>query len=417
MRVWLDVPGSIKIRSYRGGRDLTRLGVVYCMLLCLTWALLASSVWGQAAPEKSTPAPALNQYKAAVTADKVRVRSGPGTNYYECGQLNKGDTVQVKGSQAGWSRIVPPPGSFSWIAMKYISINADAPSIGILTGDGIVVYAGSDYEEPMHSVTKQVTLKRGAKVTLLNEEKDGYFKIVPPAGSDLWVSSQYLKRAAPAPKPAISTPPGAATSGTPQTPQGQETNVTSSQVKPVSPESELLQQYKKLLEEIETEKAKPLAEQDYASLKKAFTEMAAKKEEAREIAGFADVWLKRIALYEFGINVARQLAQQQKQLDQANTRIQKAKSQRLAGLKNMGRYAVTGTLRPSSVYGVDSAAKRYRIVGDKGKTRCYVEPVGAAVGADMTPYFGKKVGLVGTIKAHPAAGGALVEFTAIETLE
>ncbi len=51
------------------------------------------------------------------------------------------------------------------------------------------------------------------------------------------------------------------------------------------------------------------------------------------------------------------------------------------------------------------------------KYRCYVKPVGAASGSDMKPYFGHKVGLIGTIKAHPAAGGALVEFTGVTKLD
>jgi len=129
------------------------------------------------------------------------------------------------------------------------------------------------------------------------------------------------------------------------------------------------------------------------------------------------MWIERIELYEFGIAVAQKLEQQDRQFKLAISKIQKAKSQSLAGIKKLGRYAVIGVLRPSSVYGGDSPEKRYRIMDDKGKTRCYVKPVGVAVGTDMTPYFGQKVGLIGTIKAHPAAGGALVEFTHIEKLE
>ena len=67
--------------------------------------------------------------------------------------------------------------------------------------------------------------------------------------------------------------------------------------------------------------------------------------------------------------------------------------------------------------GVNAQEKRYRILDAKGKTMCYVKPVGAAKAVDMTPYYGKKVGLVGQIKAHPAAAGALVEFTAVTLLD
>jgi hypothetical protein len=267
----------------------------------------------------------------------------------------------------------------------------------------------------MHSTTEQVTLKRGAKVTLLNEEKDGYFKIVPPKGSDLWVSSNYLKREAPKPQTPVSTPPSAAETVKPVQTDTEETTDVPKPPTPATLESELLKQYNKLLEDIKTEKAKPLAEQDYASIKKALADIVAKPEAGR-IALAAGTWGKRIELFEFGIGVAKQLKQQDQQLESANNKIETAKYQRLAGLEKLGRYAVIGILRPSSVYGTDSSVKRYRIVDEKGKTRCYVKPVGAATGIDMTPFFGQKVGLVGTIKAHPAAGGALVEFTGVRKL-
>lgn len=415
MRARTVIPGNKSNGAYRDSMVLSRSKIHFGVIVCLTLALWMCAAAAQT-PEKPVMPEDPPHYKATVIGDKVNVRSGAGTNYYECGQLNTGDTVEVKGTQAGWSRIVPPPGSFSWIAMKYISINGDEPTVGILTGDGIWVYAGSDYEEPMHSTSKQVSLKRGAKVTLLNEEKDGYFKIVPPQGSDLWVSSQFLKREVPKPEPAVTAASGTESTVKPGVPGTEDTGVASDAEKVASPEVELLKLYGKLQEDIKTEKAKPLAEQDYTSVKKAMAEIAQNKE-AGKVARFAEVWVQRIELFEFGITVAKQLEQQEEQLDQANTRIQNAKSQKLAGIQDFGRFAVTGILRPSSVYGVNAQERRYRILDAKGKTVCYVKPVGAAKAIDMTPYYGKKVGLVGKIKAHPAAAGALVEFTAFTQLD
>ena len=414
MRPRTDFPGNKNTGAHGDSMVLPHSKFGFVVAVCLSLALWVSSAGAQT-PEEPVVPEASPHYKGTITGDKVRVRSGPGTNHYECGLLNTGDTVVVKGTQAGWSRIVPPPGSFSWIAMKYISINGDEPTVGILTGDGVVVYAGSDYEEPMHSVIKQVTLKRGDKVTLLNEEKDGYFKIVPPQGSDLWVSSQYVEREAPKPEPAVTTTPGTEATVKPGTADAGDTNTTADAATP-SPEVELLKQYNKLQEDIKVEKAKPLAEQDYTSIKKALTEIAQNKE-AGKVARFAEVWIQRIELFEFGVTVSKQLEQQDKQLQLASTRIQNAKSQKLAGIQDFGRFAVTGILKPSSVYGVNAAEKRYRIMDAKGKTRCYVKPVGAAKAIDMKPYYGKKVGLVGRIKAHPAAAGALVEFTAVTQLD
>ena len=136
-------------------------------------------------------------YIAEITANDVYVRSGPGTNYYSCGKLNQAEKVIVVGSKFSWSQVVPPAGSFSWISQQYVSIDSNKPDIGTVTGNKVRVYAGSDYKEPIHSTTMQQKLDEGHKVTLLGEEKDGYYKIAPPKGVYLWVSTQYTRAIAP----------------------------------------------------------------------------------------------------------------------------------------------------------------------------------------------------------------------------
>jgi uncharacterized protein YgiM (DUF1202 family) len=132
-------------------------------------------------------------YIAEITEDNVNIRSGPGTNYYHCGKLNTGDRVKVVASKHSWSHIVPPDGSFSWISKQYISIEPNNPRIGVVTGEAVRVYAGSDFLKPMHSTTEQLELNKGDKVELMGEEMDDYYKIVPPTGAYLWVLTQYTK--------------------------------------------------------------------------------------------------------------------------------------------------------------------------------------------------------------------------------
>ena len=76
--------------------------------------------------------------------------------------------------------------------------------MGVVTGDNVGVYTGSDTEEAKYSTSKQVVLGRGQTVKLLGEEKDDYYKIAPPQGAYLWVSSQFLQ---PVDKPLAKTPP------------------------------------------------------------------------------------------------------------------------------------------------------------------------------------------------------------------
>ncbi|MHC4284039.1 MAG: SH3 domain-containing protein [Planctomycetota bacterium] len=132
-------------------------------------------------------------YTAEVTEDNAPIRCGSGTHFYICGKLKKGDKVKVVSSQFNWSRIVPPPGSFSWISMRYVSIDPDDPTTGIVTAEDIRVYAGSETREPIHSETLQLKLNRGDEVKLIETQTRDYFKIVPPVGAYLWVSTKYTK--------------------------------------------------------------------------------------------------------------------------------------------------------------------------------------------------------------------------------
>ncbi|MCF7973844.1 MAG: hypothetical protein K9N55_08520 [Phycisphaerae bacterium] len=356
-------------------------------------------------------------YKAEVTGQDVNIRAGSGRQTYECGRLNVGDTVEVIGEEEGWAKIVPPPGSFSWIAMQYIAINFEEPTFGTVTGKGILVYAGSDYREPSSSNVVQATLNRGDKVQLKAEEKDGYFKIHPPKGSCLWVSTRYLKQIT---DPMIQSPiiiPNPAelpedinepivTVVSPKDPNANQ-NILS--------ESSLLKQYYEIQAKIKAELAKPIAEQNYAEIKKSLTELSARKDTLRA-ARYAEFTLKKIQGYELAISVSQQIAVQDQQLAQTKTKIEKALSERIAQIQNLGKFAVIGILTKSSVFEGTAGMQRFRILDDNGKTICYVKPVGVAETKDMEAYFGKKVGLVGTIKAYPNSGGALVEFTEIELI-
>ena len=99
-----------------------------------------------AAPAAAELAPVTQPFVAQVTGDKVYVRSGPGTSYYELGQLSKGDLVYVVGTKSGWYQILPPNGTFCLIAKEFVEVDAAggaAPSSGTVKGDYINVRAGT----------------------------------------------------------------------------------------------------------------------------------------------------------------------------------------------------------------------------------------------------------------------------------
>jgi len=359
-------------------------------------------------PVTMAPLETPETYVADVVGNDVRIRSGPGTNFYHCGKLYKGDRVQVVEAQNGWSCIVPPPGCFSWIAMQYVSINLDNPTLGIVTGNNVGVYAGSDYVEPMHSVSKQVVLGQGQLVKLLSEEKGDYYKIAPPDGAYLWVSSQFLQAGrVPMETEPVEIAGAGEEEGTPTPPVEID----------MRGESELLDEYYALSKLVKEQQQKPMAEQDYAEIKENLTKLAANTAAGRA-ARYAEFTLKQVERFELACTVAKEIKLQNQELEQTTSKISEARAARLAQIDNMGKFAVIGKLESSSLYGsAAGGVKRYRILDDSGKTICYVAPTGAAVGKDLSDLIGRKVGLVGEIRPHQATARAFIDFTEIVPMD
>jgi uncharacterized protein YgiM (DUF1202 family) len=344
-------------------------------------------------------------YVAEAGGDDVIIRSGAGTNFYKCGKLYKGDRIQVVSTQQGWACIVPPPGCFSWIPMQYVSINLDNPTMGIVTGDNVRIYAGSDFVEPMHSTSEQAKLFRGDSVKLLGEEKDDYYKIAPPQGAYLWVSTQFIQAVAAAPGQSV---PGR---GEPlvQTP-GQ------SQQPPTGTESELLDAYYALVKQMKAERAKPMAEQNYAGLKEKLQEIM-KNQAAGKAAKYAEFTLKQVTRFELACTVGKEIELQNKERASVNTKIDEARQARLAQIEDLGKFAVIGKLAGSSLYSSTDQTKQYRVLDESGKTICYIAPAAEATGQDLSTLVGKKVGLVGEIQPHEATQRAFIKYSQVISLE
>jgi uncharacterized protein YgiM (DUF1202 family) len=354
--------------------------------------------------EAATNAP----YVAEVTGNDVRIRSGPGTQFYQCGRLYAGDRVQVVKSEQGWSCIVPPPGCFSWISVPYVSITLRNPTVGIITGDNVPVYTGSDTEEAKYSTSKQVVLRRGQTVKLLGEEKDDYYKIAPPQGAYLWVSSQYLQSVD---KPVAKTPtPSAAEASKPAAKPPADPNA--------APATGLagLDLYYALSEQVKAEHNELLAQQDYAEIKKKLALLAADKDAGRA-ARYAEFTLKQVERYELACQVAKEVQQQNKELETTTEKIDEARTAKLAQIDDRSKFAIMGTLETSSVYSGAGQIKRYRILDGTGRTVCYVTPTGPAAAMDLSKFIGHKVGLVGKIEPHEATARAFIEFTDIVLLD
>ncbi len=409
--------------------------LVVCLLLGsvpLCFAQTPDSTAVGAAPAASATTSAF-PYVAEITGSDVFVRSGPGTNYYNCGKINKGDKVKVVRTQFSWSCIVPPPGSFSWISMRSVGIDYEDPNIGIVKEDNVRVFAGSDRVRPIHSTSLQGKMDSGEKVKLLGEQKENYYKIEPPAFAYLWVSTNFTKPYVPpievpevpdtpteTDKPDETQPVGPVTPAVEPNQTEPVRPVVPDTVKPVQPvtppaltsiEARKLVEYRELARQIKAEQAKPMQQQDYSQIKRALLEIANNKN-AGKAARYSEHVIKQIERFELAFAIAKQIQLQEVQSKKVQEDIEEAREANLAKVKDLGKFAVTGTLKSSSIYG-SNALKYYRVLDSSGKTVCYA----ASSSVDAAKFVGKEVGLVGTIEPHPQTGTALVKFTKIVEIE
>jgi uncharacterized protein YgiM (DUF1202 family) len=185
------------------------------ILFSLILSFPAAAVENSATPQiAGQPADIQYPFIAKVTGNNVYVRSGKGTAYYECGKANLDDRVTVVGGAFGWAEILPPEGSYSWIHKNYVDVKADQPTVGVLTGDNVRVWAGSDKMESDRSSSMQTKLNTGEIIELFaNQPKDGdYYKIKPPAGAKLTINCEFLEYVGPvvSKQPVVIPPRGTA---------------------------------------------------------------------------------------------------------------------------------------------------------------------------------------------------------------
>lgn len=337
-------------------------------------------------------------YMAEVTGTDVYLRSGPGTNYYRCGKVSSPDKLEVAGSENSWLKVVPPAGCFSWISKQYVTLDGNNPGQGKVTGDNVNVRAGSEFVKAIQSVSLQTQLSKGAKVKLLGEEMDDYYKIAPPEGAYLWISNEYVKNIGAVVKT------GTSAAGTTAEPNAAPMKM--------SLEAEKLKEYRQLAKQVEVEHAKPVAQQNWGEIKTKLAEIA-DNNEAGKAARYAKIQLENVKGFELARQAGEEIKQQQTELTQTREQIEKARQQQLATIPDLGKFAAIGKLRPSLLYAKSSKEFRYLILADNGKIVAYALPAESATNSDLSQFYGKKVGLVGKSEQDPQTGSTLIRFTEV----
>ena len=370
-----------------------------------------------------------------VVGTNVYVRSGAGTAYYFCGKVSSPLRIIVIEEKNNWAKIIPPKGSFSWISKKYVEQDEKNPDLGFVTGDNVRIWAGSDHVEPTRSHSLQTKLNIGDQVRLTGQEKDEYYKIIPPPGAHLWISSEHLKYigSVPKPKPMVLPPkPGTEIEPLTKTPTKPVTVVQTDksviEVEKAQPDvvpapmtmspvvSTKILKCHELGKLILAEVKKPFEEQDYSEIKKQLKTIA-DDPDAGKAKFYAEYYLDQLDRYELAIVADKELKQQQQQLDETIEQIKQEHSETVRNIPDSGRFAAIGVIKPSSVYTDQTNQKRFFIEDEFGKIICYAIPVKDAVKIDLGKYVKQKVGLIGDIQSDPDNPVSLVMFSGIELVD
>src|SRR5437762_14383948 len=115
-----------------GGAPMTPLR--FLALTVVSCSLLTFAACGLArADDPATPVPEIDnsrfQFEGRVNGSAVYIRSAPSENDYPTMKLEQGQTVTVVGLKFDWLKIVPPEGSFCYVAKAYVEKRGDG-SIG-----------------------------------------------------------------------------------------------------------------------------------------------------------------------------------------------------------------------------------------------------------------------------------------------
>lgn len=138
--------------------------------------------------KKETVAPADGSIKGNVTANSVRVRTGPGTSHSVLGALNKGDTVEILKSEANWYQVNSSFGK-GWISKDYLQTEKETTTggnIGTITATSLNVRS-----TPSTQGQSLGSLKKGEQITVLSHH-NGWIEITFK-NQQAWISSEYVK--------------------------------------------------------------------------------------------------------------------------------------------------------------------------------------------------------------------------------
>ena len=364
------------------------------------------------------------QFEGEINANTVFVHSGPSENDYVTTRLDRGSKVTVVGIRFDWLKIIPPEGSFCYVAQLYVERRGDG-SIGRVT-NSLMVHVGSELNEL--KLRNAMRLEPGTDVQIIGKS-DEFFKIKPPAGVYLYVNKQFVT---PVHAVAVKTDDQGTTSVSPVTvkpPVDVASNTTTqpaidgtASTQPAEalapttqPDATVAQaEFDKLESEFTADAGKPLELQDPAALSAGYDKLAKGgqlPDSLRKIAEYKAAALKAHA------DDRTQYVAVKKQQDEAKARMASLRAEREeleARVKQteIKSYAAVGTLRPSSLQ--QGQQMLYRLTDPAtGRTVLYIRSNDSKIGSMVNQFVGVK----GTVTDDAALSLKLIEPTAIDQVD
>jgi hypothetical protein len=385
------------------------------------------------------------QFEGVVNANAVYVHSGPSENDYPTMKLDRGAHVTVVGIRFDWLKIVPPDGSFCYVAKAYTEKRGDG-TVGRTT-NALIVRMGSDLNTLKVRVAKR--LEADTDVQILGEQ-DEYFKIKPPEGVYVYVDKQFVdpvKQIALVPTPAdpnantpaIVPPNGVAQNGAGQTAvspidltggasagpttapdntlAGPTTEPSIAQAPATQPEEATAAaqaEFDQLEATFATESAKPLENQDPATLSASYDKLAkggSLPDSLRQIAQYKAASLKARADDRAEYLVVKK-EQDDMKAKVAALRAERDELEVRVKANEIKAYAAVGTLRASSLQ--QGAQMLYRLTDPgSGRTVIYIRTSDNKLGALMNQFIGIK----GTVTDDAQLSLKVIEPTDFEAVD
>lgn len=398
-----------------------------------------------AAPEVDT---AKYQVEGEINANAVYIRSGASENDYACMKLDKGSKVTVVGIKFEWLKIVPPDGSFCYVAKAFVDRRNDG-TVG-RTNAELRVRVGSQLNDLKNKVA--TSLPANSDVTIIGE-KDEYFKIKPPKDVFMYVNKQFVdlvkvagptdpnatgpsvanngatstdQTAGAAPTTAPSNPQVATAGTQAQTPPADQTGATpttnpseavasnASTTQQVDPVTEATVAFDKLESDLTTANTKPLEEQPTADLLAGYQKVAANTALPESMRRIAEYRIASLKIRNDDREKYVALKKNQEESKQKQVALQAEQQEIEQKIKETGvtYYAAVGTLRVSSIQ--QGQGTLYRLTDpSSGRTLVYVRSNDPKLGA----LNGQFIGVKGDVATDSALSLKVISPSAFEAVD